>query len=155
MATQKSEKIIRGLFDLADIQVNGNNPWDIQVHDKRFYARVLCDAELGVGESYMDGWWDCEAIDQMVDRALRARLELKIKGDRKIQFHMLQSRLLNLQTATRAYEVGQRHYDLGNDLLSPRWKSSLTLTPMNAAGCGFLRTDFQDIPGTSPRPMVM
>jgi len=116
MATQKSEKIIRGLFDLAGIQVNGNNPWDIQVHDRRFYARVLCDAELGVGESYMDGWWDCEAIDQMVDRALRARLELKIKGDRKIQFHMLQSRLLNLQTATRAYEVGQRHYDLGNDL---------------------------------------
>ena len=57
MATQKSEKIIRGLFDRADIQVNGNNPWDIQVHDKRFYARVLCDAELGVGESYIDGWW--------------------------------------------------------------------------------------------------
>jgi cyclopropane-fatty-acyl-phospholipid synthase len=128
MATEKSEKIMRGLFDLAGIQINGNNPWDIQVHDKRFYERVLRDVELGMGESYLDGWWDCEAIDQMVDRALRARLDEKIKGDWKILFHVLQSRLLNLQAPSRAYEVGQRHYDLGNDLYCAMLDNRLNYT---------------------------
>ena len=54
---RRSEKVIRELLSLADIEVNGINPWDIQVHDKRFYDRVLSDASLGLGESYMDGWW--------------------------------------------------------------------------------------------------
>jgi len=79
----QSETIIRGLLASADIEVNGSNPWDIQIHDDRFYRRVLSEIELGLGESYMDGWWDCQAIDQFVDRALRARLERKIQGNWK------------------------------------------------------------------------
>ena len=112
----QSETIIRGLLASADIEVNGSNPWDIQIHDDRFYRRVLSEIELGLGESYMDGWWDCQAIDQFVDRALRARLERKIQGNWKILFHMLRSRLFNLQTSSRAFKVGEHHYDLGNDL---------------------------------------
>jgi len=64
----------------------------------------------------MDGWWDCEAIDQFITRALLARLDTKIKGSLKIAFLLLQSRLLNMQSRARAFEVGQKHYDLGNDL---------------------------------------
>ena len=30
--------------------------------------------------------------------------------------HILRARLFNLQASSRAYEVGERHYDLGNDL---------------------------------------
>ena len=112
----QSETIIRGLLASADIEVNGSNPWDIQIHDDRFYRRVLSEIELGLGESYMDGWWDCQAIDQFVDRALRARLERKIKGNWKILFHLLRYRLFNLQTSSRAFKVGEHHYDLGNDL---------------------------------------
>ena len=80
MITQ-SELIIRKLFESADIEVNGTDPWDIQVNDNRFYNRVLREVGLGLGESYMDGWWDCQAIDQFVDRALRARLDQQIKGN--------------------------------------------------------------------------
>ena len=116
MSVQRSESVMRGLLDTAGIEVNGKHPWDIQVHDKRFYQRVLADVELGLGESYLEGWWDCEAIDQMIDRALRARLDQKIKGDWKLSAHVIASRLLNLQSRARAYEVGERHYDLGNDL---------------------------------------
>ena len=61
MASQNSETIIRHLLDLAQVQVNGSNPWDITVHDPRFYDRVLRETSLGLGESYMDGWWDSEA----------------------------------------------------------------------------------------------
>ena len=72
---QTSEKILREMLELAGIQVNGGNPWDIQVHDTRFYDRVLRDSSLGLGEAYMDGWWDCQALDQFFHRLLRARLQ--------------------------------------------------------------------------------
>jgi len=116
MTVQKSETFIRNLLAMAEVQVNGSNPWDIQVHDPRFYDRLVRDVQLGLGESYMDGWWDCEAIDQFITRALLARLDTKIKGSLKIAFLLLQSRLLNMQSRARAFEVGQKHYDLGNDL---------------------------------------
>jgi len=114
--TSQSEIIIRQLFESAGIEVNGNNPWDIQVHDPRFYNRILREVELGLGESYMDGWWDCLAVDQFIDRALRARLDKKIKGNWKILLHVLRTRFLNLQSSARAFEIGEKHYDLGNDL---------------------------------------
>ncbi len=123
MATQ-SETIIRQLLQSAGIEVNGSNPWDIQVNDPRFYSRVLREVELGLGESYVDGWWDCPALDQFVDRALRARLDNQIKGNWKILYHILRSKFFNLQSPERAFEIGERHYDLGNDLyramLDPR-----------------------------------
>jgi len=138
MAMQKSETILRELLDLAGIQVNGKNPWDIQVHDPRFYDRVLHEVQLGLGESYMDGWWDCEAIDEFITRALRANLDVKIKGNWQILFHVMKSRFLNMQRPSKAFEVGERHYDLGNDLyramLDQRlnytcgyWKNAVTL----------------------------
>jgi len=114
--TTQSESIIRQLLESADIEVNGPDPWDIQIHDNRFFNRVVREVELGLGESYMDGWWDCQAIDQFVDRALRANIDQQIKGNWKILLHILRSRFLNLQTSARAYEVGEKHYDLGNDL---------------------------------------
>ena len=112
----KSETVVRELFELAGITVNGSHPWDIQVHDPRLYDRVLQRATLGLGEAYVDGWWDCEAIDQFIDRALRANLEAQIKRSVRLLFHVLRSRLLNLQSPAMAFEVGERHYDLGNDL---------------------------------------
>lgn len=132
MAAQ-SELIIRELIESADININGSDPWDIQIHDDRFYDRVLKEVELGLGESYMDGWWDCQAIDQFVDRALRARLDNQIKGNWKILLHILRSRYLNLQTAARAFEVGEKHYDLGNDLYQAMLDKRLNYT------CGYWR----------------
>ncbi len=116
MVASKSETIARGLFELAGIEVNGSNPWDIQIHDNRFYDRVLRESVLGLGKSYLEGWWDCEAIDQFACRGLSADLTSKVKGDWKITWHVLQSKLFNMQSPAKAYEVGQRHYDLGNDL---------------------------------------
>ncbi len=114
--TSQAEIIIRNLLSSANIEVNGNNPWDIQVHDPRFYNRVLREIELGLGESYVDGWWDCQALDQFTDRALRASLEKQIKGNWRIMWHVFRSTFFNLQSVGRAFEIGEKHYDLGNDL---------------------------------------
>jgi len=112
----KPEKIVRGLLDKAGITVNGVHPWDIQVHNQHFYERVLRDASLGLGESYMDGWWDCESIDQMIDRVLRANLREQVEKNIRLAWHVLRAKLFNQQSITRSPQVAQRHYDLGNDL---------------------------------------
>jgi cyclopropane-fatty-acyl-phospholipid synthase len=133
MAAGRSEAIIRDLFAEAEVTVNGDRPWDIQVHDPRFYDRVLRETELGFGEAYMDGWWDCEAIDQLITRIFLADLPSKIKGNWKIMLHMLKSRFFNLQSRARAFEVGERHYDLGNDLYEAMLDRRLNYT------CGYWR----------------
>jgi cyclopropane-fatty-acyl-phospholipid synthase len=105
----------QGLLARAGIEINGSNPWDIQVHDERLYGRVLRQGSLGMGESYMDGWWDVPALDQFFDRILGARLESTLTPFR----NWLQDtwhRLNNFQSKTRAFQVGEKHYDIGNDL---------------------------------------
>jgi len=72
-----SESVIRELLTLAEVEVNGSHPWDIQVHDQRLYDRVLRDGSLGLGEAYMDGWWDAGALDEFINRVLRAQLGRK------------------------------------------------------------------------------
>jgi len=113
---QKSEAVIRELLSMAEVEVNGQNPWDIQVHDNRFFERVLRDASLGLGESYMEGWWDCSSIDEMINRVLKAHLDVKVKNESRYFFQVLRAKFFNRQSSRRAYEVGIKHYDLGNDL---------------------------------------
>jgi len=73
------------------------------------------DGSLGLGESYMDGWWGCPAIDQMIARIHRANLPESVRKNWKYVAAVLKARVLNLQSSKRAFEIGKRHYDIGND----------------------------------------
>ena len=68
-----SKDLVGKILEPADIVVNGDRPWDIQVHNEKLYDRVLAKGTLGIGESYMDGWWDCGEIDELVNRIIRIR----------------------------------------------------------------------------------
>ena len=116
MSAKESKKIVTELFEYAGVKINGDRPFDIQVHDERFFERVMSEAFLGFGESYMEGWWDSERLDETVTKLALAKLENKIKGNWKIAWHALRSRIFNLQKPSRAKEVGEKHYDIGNDL---------------------------------------
>jgi cyclopropane-fatty-acyl-phospholipid synthase len=124
----KSESAIRGLLDLAEIQINGNKPWDLKVHDERLYERILRNSSLGLGEGYMDGWWDCEAIDQFITRVLKAHLDEKVQNNLRLVFQVARARVFNRQSSARAYEVGEKHYDLGNDLYQAMLDKRLNYT---------------------------
>jgi cyclopropane-fatty-acyl-phospholipid synthase len=113
---KKSESIVRKLLESADIQVNGERPWDIQVHDQGFFDRILRDASLGLGEAYMDGWWDCDSIDAFIDRILRANLREEVENNLRLAWHVLKAKLVNRQSRIKSLEVAEQHYDLGNDL---------------------------------------
>lgn len=106
---------MKELLKLADIEIGGSRPWDIQVHNPALYKRILAQGTLGIGEAYMDGWWDCDAIDELMKKVVEAQLEKKIKIG-NFAFDILMARIFNRQTKDRAFEVGQKHYDIGNDL---------------------------------------
>ena len=114
--TSLAQTTVEGLFASADIFLHGERPWDLHVRDERFFRRVLAGGTLGLGESYMDGWWDCDALDEMCCRALRARLDQQVQLNFHTALAVLTSHLLNLQSRGRARVVGKRHYDVGNDL---------------------------------------
>ncbi|MCK9413971.1 MAG: class I SAM-dependent methyltransferase [Prolixibacteraceae bacterium] len=118
------QKFVEGILASADVTVNGRNSWDIQVHDKVFFVRAITEGELGVGESYMAGWWDAEKVDETIFRILRARLDGKVRKKIGIALKLFALKLFNLQSRRRAFIVGERHYNLGNELfqamLDPR-----------------------------------
>lgn len=116
MSVYKYKLLVKELSSLAEIEINGSNLWDIQVHDERFYKRAVTEVELGLGESYMDGWWDVEKLDEMIYRIIRTNLQNKVKRNLKIALQLAGFYLINMQARHRAFIIGERHYDLGNDL---------------------------------------
>ncbi len=116
MSTQQLKQTAQKLLDMAGVKINGSNPWDIQVKNDNFYQRVLNQGSLGLGESYMDGWWDCPQLDVFFTKVLRAQLDRKIKHDWKLIFNLIFWRVFNQQSKSRAFEIGEKHYDIGNDL---------------------------------------
>jgi cyclopropane-fatty-acyl-phospholipid synthase len=107
--------VVQRLLAPADIRVDGDRPWDIRVHDEAFFPRVLAHGSLGFGESFMDGWWDTGSLEVLLHRLLTARIDRRVPGIEAI-WSLLKAKLMNLQQRRRAFAVGERHYDLGNDL---------------------------------------
>jgi len=121
---QSAEAFVRGLFETAGVRVGGTARHDLHVHDPAFYARVLSGGNLGLGETYMDGLWDSPAVDEMACHLLRTGIYDRVHLGPLELLMLVRARTLNLQSITRAFEVGRRHYDVGNDLfeamLDPR-----------------------------------
>ena len=116
MGSRQYESLVTELLSFADVKINGRNPWDIKVYNDGFYKRAITEGELGIGESYMDKWWEVEKLDELIYRILKAQLDKKIRLKFSILSKLVTSRLFNLQSKQRAFIIGEKHYDLGNDL---------------------------------------
>ncbi len=116
MTSSKYKKLVEKLLELADVKINGDRSADIQIHDDRFYKRAVTEVELGMGESYMDGWWDSEKLDELIFKIIRADLLNKVKANLKVALQLAGFYLINMQSRRRAFIIGEKHYDLGNDL---------------------------------------
>lgn len=125
-----AESIIKSLLQKAGIEVNGTRPFDPIIHNPHTYKRVLTEGSLGLGEAYMDGWWDCQQIDELIARITRTNLD-KSTGRLRDVFGKLKARLMNLQSVHRAKIVGEQHYDVGNDLYKAM------LDPTMTYSCGY------------------
>lgn len=139
---QHNEDLIVTLLKDAGITVNGTNDCDIQVHNNSFFSRLFRERSLGLGESYMDGWWDCPRLDKLFYRLLNAHLDqtphclflnYKHLWPSLLRNLLTNSKhfLLNFQNRKRALEVGKHHYDLGHDLFESMLDRDLNYT------CGY------------------
>lgn len=123
------------LMARADILVGGERPWDMRLLADDVPERVLGQGTVGLGESYMDGHWVADRLDQFFDKLVRANMalgpEAPVAATRPPVWHLLKARLLNRQTRRRAWLVGQQHYDLGNDFYRAMLDARMTYT------CGY------------------
>ena len=153
------ESLVRDLLERAQITVDGPAPYDLHVHDQRFYERVVLDGSLGLGESYMDGWWSCAELDQFFCRLLQVRLDYEVKLPWRQVLGVAVAKVLNRQSPRRAGQVAHVHYDLGSAffeaIMDPRlvyscgyWKDAKTLADAQEAkldlSCRKLRLSASD-----------
>ena len=132
----KYEAVVRKILGRAGVELNGSAPDAIRVHNPGFYKRVVLAGNLGAGESYMDGWWDCDQLDVALTRILRLghleiRRSLPLSNQAALLGRKLLSFICNFQSISRSRRVGKEHYDLGNDLFEAMLDSHMQYT------CGY------------------
>ena len=102
--------IVHALLGRAGIVCNGPAPWDPQINDERFYRRVLLGGSIGLGESYVEGWWDCADIESFVDRLLRSGITDMVPRFDKLRL-LLSGLFADRQDKVRGKRVAKEHYD--------------------------------------------
>ena len=112
----KAKDLGREILHTAGIEVGGDRAQDIAVHDDRFWARVIADRELGLGESYQEGWWDANQLDEFIAEAQTLDLRSLVRLRPALALHIVKARARNRQTVRRARRNAGAHYNIGNDL---------------------------------------
>jgi cyclopropane-fatty-acyl-phospholipid synthase len=106
------------------------------IHDERFFTRALTGADIGMGESYMDGEWTTPDLVALVRVAVR---NLRLLDAEHKFFSGIRAMASRLQHRFRANTIaGSRrniraHYDFGNDFYR------LFLDSEMLYSCGYFR----------------
>lgn len=127
-----AKRFVIGQLEKAGLVPNGTRPWDPIIHDERLWGRLLRDGALGLGESYMEHWWDAPELDEFLFRLIQASIQDSFPRDLAVMWSVARGRLLNLQRL-RATEVAEKHYDIGNDLYAAMLDSRMIYS------CGYWR----------------
>lgn len=122
---------LEAMLDKIGVTVNGDKPYDIKVHNPHFYAKVLRKQTLGAGEAYMDGWWDCDALDELFFRICRHKLYESVYSKWRHNLTYLKNAIFNQQTRSKTEKVANTHYNLGNRLFEYMLGKSMAYT------CGY------------------
>lgn len=102
----------------------------VTVHDERFFRRVLTGADIGAGESYMDGDWTTDDLVAVARLLLRNRRVIEgkspVAGTLKKAVAGIARRLRDNSLSGSRTNI-RRHYDLGNDFFTLFLDSSLRM----------------------------
>lgn len=123
--------MLKEMLREVGITINGDKPYDIKVHDNRFYSAVITNQSMGAGESYMKGWWDCDQLDELFYRVCKHKLYDQIYSVWKLNLRYLKNSLINQQTREKSETVAKVHYNLGNQLFEYMLGKSMAYT------CGY------------------
>lgn len=133
MSKRKFEEICKR----AGINFDGSNP-DIKVNDERFYKEFL-KGSLAIGEAYMAGWWDAEDLQKLIEKIYRADLARFFYENPTYILQSITSKIFNFQSLSRSFQVGEEHYDIGNELYEKMLDKRMTYT------CGYWRSGAKDL----------
>ena len=125
------KKLVADLLATVDVKINGDRPWDLIVHDERLYNRVLSGGSIGAGEAYMDGWWDSPELDQFFFHILRGDISKKLSFNFSSLLTIASALISGWGSKGKAFDIGEKHYDIGNDIFSSMLDKRLVYT------CGY------------------
>lgn len=134
MSGSVREKIEKLLLK-ADIKINGDRAWDLAVHNDKLFERIIKHGSIGLGEAYMEGWWDTARLDEFSCRVLKAELDRLFTDYGGKVWQKIKTLVSNPQSKEKAFEVGGNHYDVGNDLYEVMLDDRMVYT------CGFWDED--------------
>ncbi len=127
-----SRDAVQEILKHGDITINGERRWDLHVHNDRFYVRLLRDGSLGLGESYMLGWWDCDDLFTFFKKILSSQRTLRHKNvGWRTRLAFVKARLTNVQHIGQTRELADTHYNLSNELFEHMLGTSM------AYSCGY------------------
>jgi cyclopropane-fatty-acyl-phospholipid synthase len=92
---------------------------------------LIKDGSIGLGESYMDSWWEVKDIEMFFSKLLKHNVHealMKILSADTL-FDLIKVKLS--KTPVDPYNVARAHYDIGNDLYS------VMLGKAMAYSCGY------------------
>ena len=125
------KRYLEQILNEYGISINGNKPYDIQVHDPRLYKMLFINQSVGAGEGYMKGMWDCERLDELFFRICRHQVYSKVYSKVKWEFLNVKNSITNQQTRQKSEDVAKVHYNLNNRLFECMLGKSLAYT------CGY------------------
>lgn len=115
------------LFAKADIEINGDKPWDMQVRNPKLWSALLFKGSLGLGEAYMQGWYEVEDLSEFFYRIARFILPDYSQPTLRKTTLALLTRIFNTQSIKKSFKVG-KHYDIGNTLYEKMLGESMAYT---------------------------
>ncbi len=131
--SQKVKDWVNYVIEPTGVVIDGPNPWDPQVKNQELFNRVKAQGSLGLGEAYMEGWWECEKLDEFFYRLLSTDIYSRLGLSLPVVLSFLEAKLINMQAKRRAFQVGEKHYDIGNDLFVAMLGESMTYS------CGYFK----------------
>ena len=143
-----AREAVENLLRAADIQIDGGRPWDIEVHDQRFFSRVLAGGTLGLGR-ILHGWLlGLHRARRNVLPRHPAQARPTLHFSLPNLFALAISFSINRRTLRRSRRVGRAHYDLGNDFFQAM------LDPWMQYSCAFF-ADGDDLAAAQRRKLEM
>lgn len=99
----------------AGIVVGGHRAWDLQVKNKDCFWKMIREGNLGMGETYMKGWWNAKKLDELFFRLLKADTDTKPPWQWTHKLSSIPSLIVNMQTVARSKVVAEKHYNFGTE----------------------------------------
>tara|TARA_R110002072_G_scaffold42064_12_gene118122 strand:+ start:69701 stop:70834 length:1134 start_codon:yes stop_codon:yes gene_type:complete len=97
--------------------------------DESVRRRIQRDGIFGLGETYEQGLWSTAHLNEYMDQVFTApapRLTPFVWA--RLILGALDKRIFNRQAGRGAFNIGEKHYDLGNDLFRSMLDSSMSYT---------------------------